>query len=669
MNLVKRAVMLPAAALLALPLAIVLAATAPLALPTAASANPTWLAPEGLSASGQSGEFSDVAMAEDGAAAVSWEHSNGTTNVIEAAVRPPFGGFGKPLVLSPTGQSCTFAQVAVDGAGEALVAWMNDTASAIEVASIVDGLASPPVKLTPEHESVSFPAVAIDEHGAAVVAWRQAPAPGSEELVEARYRPAGGAFGPTQKLSTELFELGTVPHVALDAAGEATVVWGEQQPSGSKTFLMQVATRPATASSFSVAQLPGEIETESVSLEPSLAANAAGDTVIGWVETAGGGSNDTLHLTERPAGGQFAAVQISEAAASSTSLAVGVDGAGDPSVAWEGTDPQSSSIDFASGPKGGPLSGATPLSSPGIFPSLAENAAGDVLVGYFAPLSHSATASYRPVGGSFEAPVAVSPHEQAVAVGGPGLETQLTVALDARGDGLFGYSAVGTEAIVTQSSLDAAGPALEGLSIPATGTAGDPVSFTVAPRDQLSTVAGTTWSFGDATTVAGASVTHTFAQPGAYSVSVTSTDAFGNSTTQTGKITIAMPPTRDKPPKKPKFKGAHLVSRSVRAGGNGALRLRVACPASSGCKGKVTLTLKTKAAGLGLPATAIVGHDSFRAKAGGRASVTFTLSKALLKLLRKRHHLKMTLLIEARDVYGTPATTTGKVKVRAPKRR
>lgn len=642
----------------------VLAVAALLALPAAASANPTWLAPEGLSASGQSGEFSDVAMAQDGAAAVSWQRSNGANEIVEVAVRPPFGGFGKAIPLSPSGDSSTFAQVAVDGAGEALVAWTNGTAGAIEVSSVVSGLASVPLKLTAKPGSVALPVVAIAEGGAAVVAWTRGE--GSEQLVEASYRPAGGSFGKAQALSSE-GKLAEFPRVAIDAAGEATVVWSEHS-SGEQKWLMRDSTRAATAASFSANALSSEFEAEREPL-PSVAADAAGDTVVGWVQY--GASAKAVSLMERSAGGQFAQVQLAEAAASGVVLAVGLDGASGPSVAWEGTDPIAGSIDFASGPRGGPLSATQPVAPIGIFPSLAEDAAGDVLVGEDSFLSTAAAASYRPAGGAFQAPVTVSPAKHTVAIGGPGLETRLNVAIDGQGDGLFGYAVVGTEAIVTQSMLDAAGPLLEDLAIPATGAVDSPIGFTVAPRDQLSTVAGTTWSFGDATTVAGASVTHTFARPGAYSVSVTSTDAFGNSTTQTGKITIAMPPTRDKPLplKKPKFKGAHLVSHAVRAGGNGALRLRVACPASSGCKGKVTLTLKTKAAGLGLPATAIVGHDSFRAKAGGRASVTFTLSKALLKLLRKRHHLKMTLLIEARDVYGTPATTTGKVKVRAPKRR
>lgn len=637
--------------------AIVLAAAALLALPAAANATPAWLAPEGLSAPGQNGEFSDVALAQDGAAAVSWQRADGTNEVVEAAVRPPFGQFGKPVVVSPAA-NCRFAQVAVDGAGEALVAWMNGSAGTIEVSSVVSGLASVPLKLTAEPGSVAFPAVAIDEGGAAVVAWTRNE--GSGPLVEASYRPAGGSFGEAQALSVK-GEAGEYPRVAIDAAGEATVVWSEHH-SGEKKWLIRDATRSATASDFSVAPLSREFEIETEPPMPSVATDAAGDAVVGWVQD---GSSKTVSLVERPAGGQFASVQLSEAAANDADLAVGINGAGDPSVAWDGTDPVAPTVDFASGPKGGPLSNVTPIESQAIFPSLAENAAGDVLVGYATTFAgFSATASYRPTGSSFEAPVIVSPKKDTIQVGGPA--SQLSVGLDGQGDGLFGYSVLnGTETIVTQSMLDAAGPLLEDLSIPATGAVDSPIGFTVTPHDQLSKLESTSWSFGDAFTAAGTSVTHRFGEPGTYTVSVTATDALGNSTTQTGRVTIE--PASVKTSKPSRFKGAHLVSHAVRANRHGALRLRVACPASSGCKGRVTLSLQTKARGLGAVLVP-VGHDSFRAKAGGRASVTFKLSKPLLKLLRRRHHCKATVLIEAQDVYRQTATTQGRATVRAPKR-
>ncbi|HEY1690462.1 MAG TPA: PKD domain-containing protein [Solirubrobacteraceae bacterium] len=631
--------------------AALLAALALLATPAAAGATPTWLAPGALSAPGQDAEYGDVAMAEDGAAAASWQRSNGANEVVEVAVRQPFGQFGAALKLSPPAEDCFFAQVAVDGGGEVLVVWENAGNGAIEGASVVGGLASAPITLSTGSGTAEAPAIAIDEHGAAVVAWvREA---GSEWLVEARYRPAGGQFGATQTLSAK-GEFGEHPRVAIDAAGEATVVWNERAAGGK--MLVKGATRTSAASHFAVAPISASFESTLLPF-PAIATDAAGDTAVGWVQSG------VLHLMERPAGGQLAPVELPEAKAAEQYLAVGVDSAGEPSVAWTGEYPLGPSVDFASGPKGGPLSPPRAIAPLGLIPSLAENATGDMLIVYEPEIGETAAASYRPAGGVFEAPVIVSPAEDTIETGGPGLETQLSVALDGQGDGLVGYAASpGSGVSVMQSMLDAGGPLLEGLSIPANGVEGSPVSFAVTPKDQLSAVASTTWAFGDASTATGASVTHTFAKPGTYSVLVTSTDANGNSTTQAGKVTIAAKQGNGGS-KRPGFKGAHVVSHKVKVGRSGVARLRVKCPSSSGCKGKVTLSFKTKAAGLGLPVTAIVGHDVFRAKAGGSASVTFKLSKPLLKLLRKHHRLKMAVQIEAQDVYRTPATTHGKVTV------
>jgi streptogramin lyase len=91
---------------------------------------------------------------------------------------------------------------------------------------------------------------------------------------------------------------------------------------------------------------------------------------------------------------------------------------------------------------------------------------------------------------------------------------------------------------VHAAAYDAAGPMLNDLSIPSSGTVGQSVTFSVSPLDVWSALGTTKWSFGDGSSATGTSVTHGYAAAGRYTVMVESEDALGNRTTNTATITI-----------------------------------------------------------------------------------------------------------------------------------
>jgi hypothetical protein len=95
--------------------------------------------------------------------------------------------------------------------------------------------------------------------------------------------------------------------------------------------------------------------------------------------------------------------------------------------------------------------------------------------------------------------------------------------------------------------FDAAGPLLNGLSIPAAGNVGDALPFSVSPIDAWSPLGATSWAFGDGGAGAGASTVHAYGAPGAHSVTVSSTDALGNSSEATGSTTISAVPGAGSP--------------------------------------------------------------------------------------------------------------------------
>jgi hypothetical protein len=91
------------------------------------------------------------------------------------------------------------------------------------------------------------------------------------------------------------------------------------------------------------------------------------------------------------------------------------------------------------------------------------------------------------------------------------------------------------------AAFDGGPPILLGASVPATATAGQPLSLSASLVDLWSGLGAgqPTWSFGDGTPAAsGASVTHTFAAPGTYTVTLSAADALQNTTTSTYSIAV-----------------------------------------------------------------------------------------------------------------------------------
>ncbi len=637
-----------------------------LGLVPAAHASPTWRAATTLSES--DALLADTAMGSGGGAAVTWLRPFAGHEVVEVATRAPFASFSPAVDLPPAGGESRAPQVAEDAAGNATVVWSCSTGSnfLIEAATVASGIPSPPVQLSEPGQNATFPAIAVNERGDAVVAWRRSN--GVNEIVQASFRPAGGSFGAPVNLSPK-GRNADLPRVAIDAAGDATVVW--DSTSGGPE-VVEEATRSAATSSFAE---PAELSNAAEpAQEPVVAMDAAGDAAVAWIRW--NGSHDVVQATTRPAGASgFGAVaeQLSLAGTEALSPEIATDGRGDPTVVWW---LNTEDVQVSTGTPSGVFP-ATPetLAPFGVYPNVAEDAAGDTVIGYVLESAgtSSAAASFRPAGGQFTVPQEVSPAGQRVFYEfKSGDENGLNVAMDGDGDGMFGFSAEegGGGYFAQASLLDATGPVFKSVSIPATATAGVPVAFAAAPVDQVSEPSTTSWSFGDASTASGASVTHVFANPGSYTVSVTATDAVGNPTTQTGTIAVAAPIA----PGVPAFDAATLGSGTVTADRHGRVRLKVACPVGgAACTGTVALTLPATASSLavaarakGIAVTVAAGHVSFSAAPGASATVSISLPAAILKLLVQRHRLTLTATVETHGGTGQLASRSARLVVKAP---
>ncbi len=455
------------------------------------------------------------------------------------------------------------------------------------------------------------------------------------------------------------------PRVAIDAAGDATVVW---ERSGAQE-VVEEATRSAATGTFSKpVALSNEAEP---AIRPFAAMNAEGDTAVTW--TASNGTVEVAQVAVRPAGGTFdKAVSVSAEVADAEFPQVALDGRGDPSVVWTLDFGGDLVVQYAAGTSSGTFPAVQDLAFESWAPSIAEDPAGDTLVSYADVLSNSAFALLRPAEGRFGEPQEVSPVGQIVSPNGVSDEQGLNAAMDSAGDGVVGYTIEGGEALADASLLDAGGPTLQSVSIPASATAGAPVSFSVAPRDQVDPTPGVSWAFGDGSTASGDSVTHAFAAPGTYSVSLTATVAPGDSATRTATIAILPSPVSPQP-SVPAFEAAALGSATVTADRHGRVQLQVACPAGgAACAGTVALTLPATASGLavaaraqGTPVSVSAGHASFSAAAGASTAVSVALPTVVLRLLGRHHRLTLTVVLETHGASGQGATTSGKVLVKA----
>jgi plastocyanin len=596
-------------------------------------------------------------MGSGGGAAVAWL---GPGQVVQVATRQPLGGFSSPLDLSPAGENRA-PQVAEDAAGDATVVWYTFGSNfLVEAATVTGGMPSAPVTLSAAGKKALLPTVAMNDRGDTIVAWTRGE--GSIGVVQASFRPAGGSFGAPVSLSPD-GESATAPRVAIDDAGDATVVW-DRNNGGHE--LVEEATRPAATGNFSkAAVLSNEAES---AIQPFVVMNAEGDTAVTWA--ASNGAAHVVQVSVRPAGGTFdKAVSVSTEAANAAFPQVALDGRGDPGVVWTLEFGGDLIVQYAAGTSLGTFPTVQDLAFESWAPSIAEDPAGDTLVSYGNSLSYSAFVIVRPAGGRFGEPQEVSPAGQTVSPNGESDEQGLNAAMDNNGDGAVGYTIQDSEDLPEVSLLDAGGPTLKNVSIPATATAGAPVSFSVAPVDQVDPTPGVSWSFGDASTASGDTVTHTFANPGTYSVSVMAEAAPGDSATHTGTITIVDPV----PPAVPAFHAATLGTATATADSHGRLHLQVACPAGgAACAGTVTFTLPATASGLavtartnGTPVTVAAGYASFSAAAGASTTVSIALPTPVLQLLKRHHHLTLTVALESHNASDQSATTSGKVVVKA----
>ena len=310
-------------------------------------------APQDVSAAGQDAVFPQVAVDGRGNAIAVWSRFDGTNFIMQAAARvaasrrrrryvtPKRGGtFGAPQDLSAAGQDAFNPQVAFDGQGNAIAVWHRFDAGTNTIVQAARAAASrrrrrystperggtfgAPQDLSAAGQSASFSEVAVDGRGNAIAVWRRFD--GTNFIVQAAVRAAGGTFGAAQDLSAAGQKAG-FPEVAVDGQGNAIAVW---QRFDGTNFIMQAAVRAAGGSFGAPQDLSAAGQTAH---DPQVAVDGRGNAIAVWSRS--NGTNFIVQAAARAAGGSFGAPQdVSTAGQDAHVPQVAVDGRGNAIAVW-----------------------------------------------------------------------------------------------------------------------------------------------------------------------------------------------------------------------------------------------------------------------------------------------------------------------------------------------
>lgn len=525
-----------------------------LGAPPAAVANPGWVTPAAtLSALGNNPAFTTaIASNARGDTAVAWQDP--VTNHVWAAERPVGGAFSTGTELSTLSDQA-LGSVDIDASGNMYVFFvtesMTNAASRPRVA--IKALGASTWVVTPlaaaDSAHPAFPPItgAVTPGGKAVAIWFQGDTNNATlSKFEFAVKAAGSAtWGSKADIPGSTGNSPTNAHVVMNAAGQAAFVFASQNCSG---FAIRARGTTMTAANvWATANGLNTCSNNSINLAggPVVGLDADGTATAAWSRDdapMGGSGHPIVQFSSKQIDGTTwptapaspSAADLSASGADAVSPAVAVTPDGTTTVAWVRNGVIEERTRAA---LGGGFAGLTvipnSLTAPTglLLAAGANNAAAAVWTGT-ASAKNAIGAATRVAGGSaFTAAPAA-----------PGTDnTAPALAIDDEGNapGAWVHLSSGQYA-VQASGLDAAPPALSGVSFPTAADPGVAFSYTATATDRWSP-ATAAWTFGDGTTGPG-SASKTYATAGDFVATLTAADSFGNSTSEAHPITVGNPP-------------------------------------------------------------------------------------------------------------------------------
>jgi hypothetical protein len=196
---------------------------------------------QSLSAASQDASQPQVAVDGSGKAVFVWSVFNGTNDIIQARTRSAAGTLSATQALSGGGQNASSPQVAVDGGGNAVFAWVRFNGTNYVIQARMRSAAGTLSSLLPVSavgQNAEAPQVGIDSSGNSVLVWARSD--GTKKRIQARTLSSGGTLAGTQTISVAGQDA-SVPQVAVDPTGKAFATW---QRFDGKKFRVEASVGP-----------------------------------------------------------------------------------------------------------------------------------------------------------------------------------------------------------------------------------------------------------------------------------------------------------------------------------------------------------------------------------------------------------------------------------------
>ena len=249
------------------------------------------------------GQHPVMALSPDGHAVALWGGTVGCPAacdyIVQAAVRPPGGSWGAPVTLSTELYFGSGGLVlAMDGAGNAIAAWVGSFADESHYAVLPAGGSWGPAQTLSNGNVQGAPhslSLAVSPDGSAVVAFAN-----NHDTIWAASGSIKGGFSAPVVVASGDYVKDSVPKVALDDAGNASLIW-------SQTTRTEAATR-SPAGTWSAATVLASTSSSSVSTAVDGAGNAIAvfGSSYSW-HLAGGSWRTAASLPAGSSGGLVAA--------------------------------------------------------------------------------------------------------------------------------------------------------------------------------------------------------------------------------------------------------------------------------------------------------------------------------------------------------------------------
>jgi hypothetical protein len=335
-----------------------------------------------------------------------------------------------PDDLSDAGADASQQEVAIDAAGDSVATWIRyngaDWVVQARTRSAAGVLGFDP-QLSDSGQDAFNPKVAVDPAGDATIVWSRYD--GSNWRIQARTLSQFGVVGVAPIAVSDTGVSGSEPQVGVDAAGNAVITWiandGVTDRIQTRTLTPAGALGPVLEVS-----TPGRN-----TWEPRLAVAPTGDTVLTWIEFDG--TNERIYANTLSAAGVLGGpVSISAAGQDGHYSEVATDAAGNARLVWMRFDGVDDRVQTRSLSAAGVRGAVTTLSDPGgsaNFPQLSIDPAGNTFFAWqrFDGTEDRAQFSTLSAGGVFGMPVTVSNP------GEPASSTQ--IAADTAGTAVVSY--------------------------------------------------------------------------------------------------------------------------------------------------------------------------------------------------------------------------------------